>query len=27
MKSPFAPTISSVGIQMPNVATLAIQKE
>jgi hypothetical protein len=27
MKSPFAPTISSVDIQMPNVATLAIQKE
>jgi hypothetical protein len=27
MKSPFAPTISSVDIQMLNVATLAIQKE
>jgi hypothetical protein len=27
MKSPFAPTISSMDIQMPNVATLAIQKE
>jgi hypothetical protein len=27
MKSPFAPTISSVDIQMPNVSTLAIQKE
>jgi hypothetical protein len=25
MKSPFAPTISSVDIQMPNVVTLAIQ--
>jgi hypothetical protein len=27
MKSPFAPTISSADIQMPNVTTLAIQKE
>jgi hypothetical protein len=27
MKSHFARTISSVDIQMPNVATLAIQKE
>jgi hypothetical protein len=27
MKSPFAPTLSSVDIQMPNVTTLAIQKE
>jgi hypothetical protein len=27
MKSPFAPTISFVDIQMPNVATLEIQKE
>jgi hypothetical protein len=27
MKSPFAPTISSVDIQMPNAATFAIQKE
>jgi hypothetical protein len=27
MKSPFAPTISSAEIQMPNVATLKIQKE
>jgi hypothetical protein len=27
VKSPFAPTISSADIQMPNVATLAIQKE
>jgi hypothetical protein len=27
MKSPFAPTISSADIQMPNVATLAIQRE
>jgi hypothetical protein len=27
MKSPFAPTISSVDIQMPNAMTLAIQKE
>jgi hypothetical protein len=27
MKSPFAPTISSEDIQMPNVATLTIQKE
>ena len=27
MKSPFAPTISSADIQMPNVATLAIQGE
>jgi hypothetical protein len=27
MKSPFAPTISYVDIQMPNVATLTIQKE
>jgi hypothetical protein len=27
MKSPFALTISSMGIQMPNVATLTIQKE
>ncbi len=27
MKSPFAPTISSMDIQMPNVMTLKIQKE
>jgi hypothetical protein len=27
MKSLFAPTISSVDIQMPNVVTLAIQRE
>jgi hypothetical protein len=27
MKSPFAHTISSTDIQMPNVVTLAIQKE
>jgi hypothetical protein len=27
MRSPFAPTISFVDIQMPNVMTLAIQKE
>ena len=27
MKSPFAPTISSVDIQMLNVMNLAIQKE
>jgi hypothetical protein len=27
MKSPFAPTISSMDIQMPNVTTLKIQKE
>jgi hypothetical protein len=27
MKSPFAPTISSVDIQMPNVMTLKIQKK
>jgi chemotaxis response regulator CheB len=27
MKRPFAPTISFVDIQMPNVATLEIQKE
>jgi hypothetical protein len=27
IESPFAPTISSVDIQMPNVMTLAIQKE
>jgi hypothetical protein len=27
MKCPFAPTISSMDIQMPNVVTLAIQKE
>jgi hypothetical protein len=27
IKSPFAPTISSVVIQMPNVVTLATQKE
>jgi hypothetical protein len=27
MKSPFAPTISSADIQMPNVTTLTIQKE
>jgi hypothetical protein len=26
-KSPFAPTISSADIQMPNVTTLTIQKE
>jgi hypothetical protein len=27
MKSPFAPTISSMDIQMPNVVTLTIQQE
>jgi hypothetical protein len=27
MKSPFAPTISSADIQMPNVMTLTTQKE
>jgi hypothetical protein len=27
MKCPFAPTISSMDIQMPNVVTLEIQKE
>jgi hypothetical protein len=27
MKSPFGPTISSAGIQVPNVTTLTIQKE
>ena len=27
MKSPFAPTISSADIQMPNVVTLTIQKD